>query len=126
MSISLAALVRTLDLPVRVSEIHLCTQSESVNKCKVVVFQRIAKFIPLIMASDFVRLICWDSFAGHNQQASSTTAPSYTSDMSVARELVSTHMLKALIMVLRGASSILSSHPAVMSDALCLMNATAT
>ena len=58
MSISLAALVHTLALPVRVSEIHLWTQAESVNECKVVVFQRIAKFIPLIMASSSLRLIC--------------------------------------------------------------------
>ena len=147
MSISLAALVRTLALPVRVSEIHLWTQAESVNKCKVVAFQRIAKFIPLIMASSSVRLICWESFVGHNQQASTTTAPSYTSDTPVARELASTHTLRAwpstyhlphvgsslrtlvrtsLIMVSRGASSILSSHPAVTSDALRWMNATAT
>ena len=110
-------------------------------------FQRIAKFNPLIMASSSVRLICWESFAGRNQQASSTTAPSYTSDTLVAKELASTHTLRAwpsthhfprtrsslhtlvrtsLIMVLRGALSILSSHPAVTSDALCLMNATAT
>ena len=147
MSISLAALVRTLALPVRVSEIHLSTQAESVNKCKVVVFQRIAKFIPLIIASSSAKLICRESFAGHNQQASSTTAPSHTSDMPVARELASTHTLRAwpsthhlpcagsslhilvrtsLIMVLRGALSILSSHPVVTSDALRLMNATAT
>ena len=32
------------------------------------------------MASSSVRLICWESFADRNQQASSTTAPSYTSD----------------------------------------------
>ena len=83
-SISLAALVCTLALLVRVSEIHLWTQAESVNKCKVVVFQRIAKFIPLIMASSSARLICWESFSGRNQQASSTTAPSYISDMPVA------------------------------------------
>ena len=147
MSISLAALVRTLALPVRVSEIHLWTQAESVNKCRVVVFQRIAKFIPLIMASSSARLMCWESFVGRNQRASSTTAPSYTSDTLVARELASTHTLRAwpsthhlpyagsslcilmrtsLIMVLRGASSILSSHPAVTSDAVRLMNATAT
>ena len=147
MSISLAALVRTLALPVRVSEIHLWTQAESVNKCKVVVFQRIAKFTPLIMALSSARLMCWESFAGRNQQASSTTTPSYTSDTPVVRELVSTYTLRvwpsthhlpragsslrtlmrtSLIMVLRGASSILSSHPAVMSDALRLMNATAT
>ena len=94
MSISLAALVCTLALPVRVSEIHLWTQAETVNKCKVVIFQRIAKFIPLIMASSSVRLICWDSFAGCNQQAFSTTAPSYTSDTPVARELASTHTLR--------------------------------
>ena len=136
MSISLATLVHTLALPVRVSEIHLWTQAESVNKCKVVVFQRIAKFTPLIMASSSARLMCWESFAGRNQQASSTTASSYTSDTPVARELASTHTLRAwpsthhlprarsslhtlmrtsLIMVLRGASSILSSHPAVTS-----------
>ena len=146
-SISIADLVRTLALLVRVSEIYLWTQAESVNKCKVVVFQRIAKFIPLIMASSSARLICWESFSGRNQQASSTTAPSYTSDTPVARELASTHTLRAwllthhlsragsslctlvitsLIMVLRGVSSILSSHPVVMSDALCLMNTTAT
>ena len=139
MSILLAALVRTLALPVRVSEIHLWTQAESVNKCKVVVFQKIAKFTPLIMASSSARLMCWESFAGHNQQASSTTDPSYTSDTPVARELASTHTLRAwlsahhlpctgsslrtlmrtsLIMVLRGVLSILSSHPAVTSDAL--------
>ena len=70
---------------VRVSEIHLWTQAESVNKCKVFVFLRIAKFIPLIMASSSARLICWESFSGRNQQASSTTAPSYTSDTPVAR-----------------------------------------
>ena len=117
------------------------------NKCKVVVFQRIAKFILLMMASSSVRLICWEFFAGRNQQASSTTAPSYTSDTPVVKELASTHTLRAwpsmhhlpragsslhtlvrtsLIMVLGGALSILSSHPAVTSDALCLMNATAT
>ena len=95
MSISLAAVVRTVALPVRVSKIHLWTQVESVNKCKVVVFQRIAKFIPLVMALSSVRLICWESFSGCNQQASSTTAPSYTSDMPVVRELASTHMLRA-------------------------------
>ena len=94
------ACVHTLALPVRVSEIHLWTQAESVNKCKGVVFQRIAKFIPLIMASSSVKLIRWESFSGRNQTS--------------------------LIMVLRGASSILSSHPAVTSDALHLMNATAT
>ena len=92
-------------------------------------------FIPLIMASSSVRIICWESFAGRNQQVSSTTAP-------VARELVSTHTLThhlpragsslrtlvrtSLIMVLRGASSILSSHPAVTSDAPRLMNTIAT
>ena len=129
------------------SETHLWTWAESVNKCKVVVFQTIAKFIPLIIASSSARLICWESFAGRNQQASSTTALSYTSDMLVVRELASTHMLRAwpsthhlprvgsslrtlvrtsLIMVLRGASTILSSHPVVTSDALRLMNATAT
>ena len=117
------------------------------NKCKVVVFQRIAKFIPLIIVSSSARLICLESFSGRNQQASSTTAPSYTSDTPVARELASIHTVRAwpsthhlpragsslctlvrtsLIMVLRGASSILSSQPAVMSDALRLMNATAT
>ena len=143
----LAALLCTLALPVRVSEIHLWTQVESVNKCKVVVFQRIAKFIPLIMASSSARLMCWESFAGRNQQVSSTIAPSYTSNTPVARELASTHTLRAwpstyhlshagsslrtlmrtsLIMVLWGVSSILSSHPAVMSDALRLMNTTAT
>ena len=143
MSISLAALVRSLALPVRVSEINLWSQAESVNKCKV--FQRIAKFIPLIMAS--VRLIRWESFAGRNQLASSTTAPSNICDTPVARELASTHTLRAwpsmhhlyhagsslrtlvrssLIMVLRRASSILSSHPAVTSDALRLVNATVT
>ena len=126
MSISLAAMVRTLALPVRVSEIHLWTRVESVNKCKVVVFQRIAKFIPLIMASSSVRLICWESFSGRNQQASSTTAPWNTSDTPIARELASTHTLRAwtsthhlpravsslctlvrtsLIMVLKGTSS---------------------
>ena len=147
MSILLAALVCTLALLVRVSKIHLWTQAESVNKCKVVIFQRIAKFIPLIMASSSVRLICWESFSGHNQQASSTTAPSYSSDTPVVRELASTHMLRAwplthhlshtgsslctlvrtsLIMVLREVSSILSTHPVVTSDALRLMKATAT
>ena len=71
----------------------------------------------------------------------------YTSDTPVAREFALTHTLRAwpsthylpragsslhtlvrtsLIMVLRGALSILSSHPAVTSDALHLMNATAT
>ena len=140
-SISLAALVRTL------AEIHLWTQTESVNKCKVVVFHRITKFIPLIMASSSARLICWESFSGRNQQACSTTAPSYTSDTPVSRELASTHTLRAwpsthhlpragsslctlvrtsLMMVLRGVSLILSSHPAVTSDALRWMNATAT
>ena len=67
MSTSLAAFVCALALPVSVSEIHLWTQAESVNKYKVVIFQRIAKFIPLIMALSSVRLICWESFAGRNQ-----------------------------------------------------------
>ena len=147
MCISLAALVHTLALPVRVSEIHLWTQAKSVNKCMAVVFQRIAKFIPLIITSSSVGLIRWESFSRRNQQASSTIAPSYTSDSPVARELASTHTLRAwpsthhlprdesslytrvitsLIMVLRGASSILSSYPAVTSDTLRLMNSTAT
>ena len=141
MSISLAA------LPVKVSEIHLWTLAESVNICKVVVFQMIAKFIPLIMASSSMWLICCKSFSGHNQQASSTTAPSYTSDTPVARELALIHTLRAwlsmhhlprtrsflcplvrtsLTMMLRGALSILSSCPAMALKALRLMNATAT
>ena len=103
--------------------------------------------IPLIMALSSVRLICRESFAGRNQHASSTATTSYTSDTPVASELASTHTLRAwpsthhlphtgsslctlvrtsLIMALRGASSILSSHPAVTSNALRLMIATAT
>ena len=108
---------------------------------------RLPEFIPLKMASSSARLICWKFFSGHNQQASSTRALSYTIDTPVARELASTHTLRAwpsthlllragsslctlgitsLIMVLRGSSSIFSSHPAVTSDALRLMNTTAT
>ena len=95
----------------------------------VVVFQRIAKFIPLIMASSSARLICWESLSGRNQQTSSTTAPSYTSNMLAStftlRAWPSTHHLPcagsslctlvrmSLIMVLRGASSILSSYPVI-------------
>ena len=36
-----------------------------------------------------------ESFSGRNQQASSTTAPSYTNDSPVARELASIHTLRA-------------------------------
>ena len=95
----------------------------------VVVFQRIAKFIPLIMALSSARLICWESLSGRNQQTSSTTAPSYTSDMLAStftlRAWPSMHHLPcagsslctlvrtSLIMVLRGASSILSSYPVI-------------
>ena len=89
------------------------------------------------MASSSVRLICWESFAGHNQQASSTTAPSYTSDTPLRAWLSTRHLPRvgsslctlertSLNMVLRGALSILPSHPVVTSDALRLMNATAT
>ena len=106
--------------------------------CQVYSFNNSIKFCKLNMLG---------VVAGRNEQASSTTAPSYTSDTPVARELASTHTLRvwpstyhlpragsilrtlvrtSLIMVLRGTSSIFSSHPAVTSDALRLMNATAT
>ena len=78
MSISVVAFLRTLALPVRVTVTHSWTQAESVNRCKMVAFQRIAKFIPLIMASSSAWLMCCESFSGRNRQASSTTVPPYS------------------------------------------------
>ena len=57
-NISDAALVRTLAFPDRVSEIHRCTQAESVRRGITLAFQCSARVMPFNTASSSARLIC--------------------------------------------------------------------
>ena len=90
-SISLAALVRTLALPVSVSDIQWYTHSESVCMRNFLTFHWSARLTPFITASSSARLMWAASFVGRNQQASSTAAPSFSNSAPIARELASTH-----------------------------------
>ena len=69
MSISLAALVRTLALPDKVSGTQWYTQ-ESVRICNILTPHWSARLIPFSAASSSTRLICASSFNGYNQHAS--------------------------------------------------------
>ena len=82
-SISLGALVRTLAFPVRVSVIHLCTHTESVWRCNIVAFHINAMFTPFSTASSSTKFMCCVSFSFRDQLASSTAAPSCSSDTVV-------------------------------------------
>ena len=74
-SISLAALVRTLALPVSVSDTQWYTHSESVYMRNFLNFHWSARLTPFITASSSARLMWAASFVGRNQQASSIAAP---------------------------------------------------
>ena len=88
-SISLAALVRTLAFPVGVSVTHLCTQSESVWICNMVASHVSAMFMPFSTASSSAKFTYCVSLSLRSQLASSTTAPSCSRDTPVAKELAS-------------------------------------
>ena len=146
-SISLAALVFTRALPVKVSEIPRCMHTESVTKCNTVASHWRAKLIPLRVASSSARLMCWASLIGRSQHASSMTIPFVSNATPVATELASTQTVISLPSVhqfppmgsashslvkvsaniwLREAFLILSSQPLVTAVAKCFINATAT
>ena len=90
-SISLATLVRTLALPVSVSDIQWYTHSESVCMRNFLTFHWSARLMPFITASSSARLMWAASFVGCNQQVSSIAAPSFSNSTPIARELASTH-----------------------------------
>ena len=89
-NISDAALVRTLAFLDRVSEIHQCTQAESVCRWITLAFQCSARLMPLNTASSSTRLMCLSACTSRSQLASSMMAPSYSIATPVARELAST------------------------------------
>ena len=49
------------------------------------------KLMPFNTASSLARLICWVSFSGHSQQASSSTVLCLFNATPIAKELASTH-----------------------------------
>ena len=146
-SISPAALVFTRALPVKMSEIHRCTHTESVTKYNTVASHWRAKLIPLRAASSSARLMCWASLIGRSQHASSMTVLFVSNATPVAMELASTQIVislpskhqfspmgsasRTLVIVsaniwLREAFFILSSQPFVTAVARRFINATAT
>ena len=95
-SILPAALVFTRALPVKVSEIHRCTHTESVTKCNTVASHWRAKLIPLRATSSSARLMCWASLIGRSQHSSSMTVPFVSNATPVATELASTQTVISL------------------------------
>ena len=73
MSISLAALVRTRALPVRMLDTQWHMHKESVFTCSTLLCHWRVKLMPFNTASSLTSLICWASFSGCSQQASSCT-----------------------------------------------------
>ena len=65
-SISVAALVRTRALPVRVSDTQWCTHTESVFTCSTLHCHWRDNLMPFNTASRLARLICWASFSGRS------------------------------------------------------------
>ena len=94
-SISVAALVRTHVLPVRVSDTQWCTHTESVFLCSTLHYHWRAKLMPFNTASSLARLIFGASFSGHSQQASSSTVSCLSNATPIAKELASTHMFSS-------------------------------
>ena len=90
-SISVAALVRTRVLPVRVSDTQWCTHTESVFTCSTLHCHWRAKLMPFNMAFSLGRLIYWALFSGRSQQASSSTVSCLSNATPIAKELASTH-----------------------------------
>ena len=146
-NISDTALVRTLAFPDRVSEIHWCTQAESVRRWITLAFQCSARLMPLNTVSSSARLMCLSACTGRSQLASSMMAPSYSIATPVARELASTHTVTSwpsvhqsphagsvcddLITISSSiqhnmGSCVSSSHPVVTVLALRFTNAAAT
>ena len=137
-SISLAALAFPYD-----PFVHTCRVS---GKCNIVASHISAMFTPSTVSSS-AKFMCYISLSFHNQLASSTAAPSCSSDTPVARELASTQttnsgqsthhfpctgsswqtlVTTSVIIVVNRTSVTLSSQTFVMSAALLLMNAAAT
>ena len=73
-SISFAALVRTLAFPVSVSVTHLCTHAESVWICNMVASHISAMFMPFSTASSSAKFMFYVSLSLCSQLAPSTTA----------------------------------------------------
>ena len=138
-NISLVAFVHTLIFPVSVSTSQWYTLTESVFKCMTLHFHCNARLMPFSAASSSAKLMCWASFAGRSQHASSKTTSSRSRSTPFARELASTHTLMScpvahhrpgegsLCVTLaivyrticrREASSVVSSHPRVTALAL--------
>ena len=91
MSISIAVLVRTRALPVRVSDNQWYTHTESVFTCNTLLCHWRAKLTPFNTASSSTKLICWVSFCGRSQQTSSSTVMRLSKATPIAREQISTH-----------------------------------
>ena len=146
-SISDAALVHTLAFSDRVSEIHRCTQAETVRRRIMFALQCSARLTPLNTVSSSARLMCLSASTGRSQLASSIMAPSYSIDTPVARELASTNTvtswpfahqspcagsvcddLNIISSSIRRniGSCVSSSHPIVTAFALRFTNAAAT
>ena len=87
-SISVTTLVCTRFLPVKVSD--TCSQSlfslASTSHC-----HWRAKLMPFNTASNSARLICWASFSGCSQQASSSIVSCLSNATPIIKELASTH-----------------------------------
>ena len=86
----MAALVRTRVLPVRVSDTQWCAHTGSVFTCSALHCHWRAKLMPFNTASSSARLICWASFSGRSQQASSSTVSCLSNATPIAKELAST------------------------------------
>ena len=89
--ISEAALICTRVLPVRESDIQWYTHTESVFTCSILHCHSRAKLMPFNTTSSLARLICWVSFSGHSQQASSSTVSSLCNATQIAKELALIH-----------------------------------
>ncbi|KAG0718927.1 hypothetical protein GWK47_007420 [Chionoecetes opilio] len=92
MSISLAALVLSLLLPERPSEIHRCTVEESVPQFHRSDLPGQCEIHPLITASNSAMLM-WLESSLRSQLASSTMLPSISTAAPSAKELASTQTL---------------------------------
>ena len=138
-NISLVAFVHTLVFMVSVSTSQWYTLTKSVFKCMTLHFHCNARLMSFSATSSLAKLMCWASFMGCSQHASSKTTSSRSRSTLVARELASTHTLMSCPVVHHrpgewslcvtlaiffwticnsGASSVVLPHPRVTALAL--------
>ena len=97
----LAALVRTLDFPVKVFDTQWYTHRESVCSCNFLNSHWSVRLMPFSKAFSSARLICAASFISRNQQASSIAAPSFSNKNPIAKEL-DIHFVSLYVLISSG------------------------